>query len=117
MYYSDDMVCIVCGSSLYMDELPNCSVQCVVTSPPYWSLRKYDGEQDSGGFVFGLEPTPELYVEHTILFLREIRRVLKDDGVVFWNVGGEWHPIKGLTGELRGDGIVTRREVMKYVSH
>jgi len=66
------------------------SIQCVVTSPPYWGLRKYDGQQDSGGFVYGLEKTPELYVEHTVLFLREIRRVLKDDGCVFWNVGDSY---------------------------
>ena len=112
------------------------SVQCVVTSPPYWGLRKYDGGQDGvwggrpdcehqwgkekrmkqapqrdhgkgGGFAntrgteaarkgmafeasqgsfcsdceawkgsYGLEPTVELYVEHTIEIMREIRRVL-----------------------------------------
>jgi DNA modification methylase len=78
-----------CGSSLHM-ALPDGSVQCVVTSPPYWGLRKYDGEQDCGGFVFGLEKSPEAYVEHTVLFLREIRRVLRNDGVVFWNVGDSY---------------------------
>jgi len=40
--------------------------------------------------AFGLEPTPELYVSHTVLFLREIRRVLKDDGVVFWNIADSY---------------------------
>lgn len=43
---------------------------------------------------YGLEPTPELYIEHTILILREIRRVLRKDGVVFLNLGdsyaGSW---------------------------
>ena len=37
---------VVQGSSLHM-ALPDASVQCVVTSPPYWGLRKYEGEQDS----------------------------------------------------------------------
>ncbi|GAI64527.1 unnamed protein product, partial [marine sediment metagenome] len=37
--------------------------------------------------AFGLEPTPKLYVQHTIEILREIRRVLRKDGVVFWNIG------------------------------
>ena len=83
------MVEVKQGSSLCMD-IESGSIQCVVTSPPYWGLRKYDGEQDSGGFVFGLEKSPEAYVEHTVLFLREIRRVLKDDGVVFWNVGDSY---------------------------
>jgi len=98
---------IRCGSSLHMD-IPDNSVQCVVTSPPYWGLRKYDGNQDSGGFVFGLEPAPELYVEHTILFLREIRRVLKDDGVVFWNVGDSYNSGGGYI-SVNGFGLRDNR--------
>ncbi len=39
---------------------------------------------------YGLEPTPELYVDHTIEVLREVRRVLRDDGVVFWNIGDSY---------------------------
>lgn len=80
------------------------TVQCVVTSPPYWGLRKYSGEQELvwGGAegcgawrgAFGLEPTVEMYVAHTVEILREIRRVLRKDGVVFWNVGDSYnaHP-------------------------
>jgi DNA modification methylase len=91
----NELLSITCSSSLHMS-LPDCSVQCVVTSPPYWGLRKYDGEQDSGGFVFGLEPTPELYVEHTVLFLREIWRVLMDDGCCFWNIADSfWGSAQG----------------------
>jgi DNA modification methylase len=127
--------------------LPDGSVQSVVTSPPYWGLRKYEGGQDGvwggrpdcdhewgkekrtkqapqrdhakgGGFAstrgteaarrgmafeasqgrlcsicgawkgsYGLEPTVELYVEHTIEVMREIRGVLREDGLVFWNIG------------------------------
>jgi DNA modification methylase len=59
-------------------------VQCVVTSPPYWGLRKYDGEQ--GSEPFGLEASFKLYIEHSLEILGEIRRVLKPDGVVFWNI-------------------------------
>jgi hypothetical protein len=59
-------------------------VQCVVTSPPYWGLRKYDGEQ--GSEPFGLEASFKLYIEHSLDILGEIRRVLKPDGVVFWNI-------------------------------
>jgi len=39
---------------------------------------------------YGLEPTPELYIQHTIEILREIRRVLRKDGVVFWNIGDSY---------------------------
>ncbi len=131
----------------FMDnDLPAESVQMVCSSPPYWGLRKYSGEQDLiwGGQVdcehewiakddnaegytgrkrwqhgesrtsnpdgwstdirqhgtcslcgawkgaYGLEPTPEMYVQHTIEILREIRRVLRNDGVVFWNIGDSY---------------------------
>lgn len=123
------------------------SVQCVVTSPPYWGLRKYAGEQEliwggaegcehewqttttttisnnnglqgstlaggrgisaqggGGGSLFvgiclhcgawrgayGLEPTVEMYVAHTVEILREIRRVLRKDGVCFFNLGDSY---------------------------
>ena len=44
---------------------------------------------------YGLEPTPEMYIEHTIEILREIRRVLRKDGVVFWNIGDSYAAGKG----------------------
>lgn len=120
-------------------------MQCVVTSPPYWGLRKYAGEQVliwpgplpcvrsmrhrwagesrksmTGGVgtgvvgshqhdetyyhvtsntcvkcgawrgAYGLEPTVEMYVAHTVEILREVRRVLRADGVCFWNVGDSY---------------------------
>lgn len=129
-------------------KIPDETVSTVCTSPPYWSLRKYEADdviwggdpeclhgwvlsdkklttgnnsavrgtddnrglhqspkaQGIGGQVqtatgvtcsrcgawrgqFGLEPTPELYVEHTLQVLRAIRRVLRPDGVVWWNIG------------------------------
>jgi len=45
--------------------------------------------------AFGLEPTPEMYVQHTVEILREIRRVLREDGVVFWNIGDSYATGKG----------------------
>ncbi len=126
-----------------MHELPDNSIQCVVTSPPYWGLRKYAGEQDliwgnhngcehewvdksityargttnTGGQPnvgaaripvaelgqqstclkcgvwrgsYGLEPTPELYIAHTIEILNEIKRVLRSDGCLFLNIGDSY---------------------------
>jgi len=58
------------------------SVQCVVTSPPYWGLRNYGVEGQ-----LGLEPTPDLYVEHMVKVFREVRRVLRKDGTVWLNLG------------------------------
>ena len=65
---------------------------CVVTSPPYWGLRKYSGEQ--GQEPLGLERTPERHIERTVEWAREVRRVLRDDGVFWLNYGdcfaGSW---------------------------
>jgi DNA modification methylase len=57
-------------------------VACVVTSPPYWGLRDYG----SSGQI-GLEPTPEAYVAALVEVFREVRRVLKDDGTAWVNLG------------------------------
>lgn len=62
--------------------LPAASVQCCVTSPPYWGLRDYghDGQ-------LGLEPTPDAYVANMVAVFREARRVLNDDGTLWLNLG------------------------------
>ena len=144
---------LICQADARRIPLRDESVQCVVTSPPYWSLRKYAGAQDLiwGGEAscvhewtvesrpltnpgrqmphgdgrvsetdayaqrreprkahlgvvdrsncqrcrawrgaYGLEPAVEMYVQHTIEILREIRRVLRKDGVCFWNIGDSY---------------------------
>jgi len=78
-----------------MADLPEGCVQMVVTSPPYWGLRVYSGEQsvpwdDGSRCPFGNEDTPEAYVAHTVEVLAAINRVLRDDGVCFWNVGDSY---------------------------
>jgi DNA modification methylase len=70
-----------------LSDIPDGSVQCCVTSPPYWGLRDYgqDGQ-------LGLESTPELYVENMVAVFREVRRVLADDGVCWLNLGDSYKP-------------------------
>jgi len=97
-------------ASAHATGLPDASVQCIVTSPPYWALRKYSGEQsiewpavdyapmpglpalhvDAMRCELGLEPTPEAYIGHMVLCLREWRRVLREDGVAFVNLGDSY---------------------------
>ena len=64
---------------------PDASVQCCVTSPPYWGLRDYghDGQ-------IGLELTPEAYVARMVEVFREVRRVLRDDGTLWLNLGDSY---------------------------
>jgi DNA modification methylase len=65
--------------------LPDASVHCCVTSPPYWGLRDYghDGQ-------IGLESTPEAYVARMVEVFREVRRVLREDGTLWLNLGDSY---------------------------
>ena len=133
---------IINGNALRLP-LADCSVQCVVTSPPYWGLRDYGvkpsvwggdagcahewgahnrtahanavhGPNSKGkngnryscetkttgpfctkcGAWFGchgLEPTPDLYVQHEVMIFREVRRVLRDDGIAWINLGDSYN--------------------------
>lgn len=66
----------------------NETFHCVVTSPPYWGLRKYAGRQDRGLFPdLGLEESPDRFIDHLVIIFREISRVLRPDGVVWLNLG------------------------------
>jgi DNA modification methylase len=66
------------------------SVQCCVTSPPYYGLRNYGCEGQ-----IGLESTPEAYVEKLVAVFREVRRVLRDDGTVWLNLGDSYRASGG----------------------
>ena len=63
-------------------EFPDGIAQTVVTSPPYWGLRDYGVPGQ-----IGLEKTPEEYVARMVEVFREVRRVLKDDGTLWLNLG------------------------------
>ncbi len=74
---------IYVGNSIeVLKNLPGESVHCVVTSPPYWGLRDYGVEGQ-----LGLEKTPDEYVEKLVEVFREVKRVLRDDGTLWLNLG------------------------------
>jgi len=80
------MITILNGDVLqHLKELPDCSVHCCVTSPPYWGLRDYgvDGQ-------IGLEKTPEEYVAKMVEVFQEVKRVLRDDGTLWLNLGDSY---------------------------
>ena len=71
------------GDALHaLNRLPSDSVQCVVTSPPYWGLRDYgiDGQ-------IGLEKTLSQFINKLVSIFSEVKRVLKPDGVLWLNIG------------------------------
>jgi len=88
-----------------LTEIADGSVQCVVTSPPYWGLRDYghDGQ-------IGLEQTPDAYVTELVEVFREVRRVLADDGTCWLNLGDSYASFrdgKATPDTTRGDSLGT----------
>ena len=85
------MITILQGDAVeQLRTLPDKSVQCCVTSPPYFGLRDYgiDGQ-------IGMEETPELFVAKIVEVFREVRRVLRDDGTLWLNFGDSHASGKG----------------------
>lgn len=77
---------ILQGEALEMlKTLPDESVNCIVSSPPYWRQRDYGVSGQ-----LGLEPTPEAFVERLTGIFREARRVLRTDGTCWVNLGDKW---------------------------
>jgi DNA modification methylase len=83
-----------------LSSLEEKSVNTCVTSPPYWGLRDY-----GNGDQLGQEETPEKFTENLVKLFREVRRVLRDDGTVWLNLGDSYCG----TGH-KGDTIDSRYE-------
>ena len=96
------------------------TVHTCVTSPPYWGLRDYgtDGQ-------IGLERTPEEYVARIVQVFREVRRVLRDDGTLWLNLGDSYASFRdskatpdtlrgGSTGTLVDKGKAANRSSMNF---
>ena len=74
-----------------IQHLAPASIQCIVTSPPYWGMRLYEVSwpvswADGETCAYGMEQTPEGYVRHTVELLYYLKSSLKEDGSVWWNV-------------------------------
>lgn len=87
LYYVDDAITLYHGHALdIVQTLPDQSVNCVVTSPPYFGLRDY-GEPGQ----YGLEASPAEYVENMRTLFGEVRRVLLYDGTLWLNLGDSYN--------------------------
>jgi DNA modification methylase len=90
---------IVGDSRVILPTLQDCSIDCCITSPPYFGLRDYgiNGQ-------IGLEPTPEAFVAKMVGVFREVRRVLRDDGTLWLNLGDSYNSAasgqNGISGML-----------------
>ena len=96
------MVQIICADVLEgLRQIPDQSVHCVVTSPPYMGLRSYGLSPrewpDGSCCVLGEEPTIELYIDHLVGIFREMKRVMHPTATFWLNMGdryasGGYHP-------------------------
>ena len=84
-----------------LSSLKEKSVNTCVTSPPYWGLRDY-----GNGDQLGQEETPEKFVENLVKLFREVKRVLRDDGTVWLNLGDTYY-------NYRSDGKYPKQTVSK----
>jgi DNA modification methylase len=78
---------IIQGDSIeLLKKLEEGSINTCITSPPYWGLRDYNGESKQ----LGMEDTPEKFVENLVNVFKEVKRVLRDDGTVWLNLGDSY---------------------------
>jgi DNA modification methylase len=89
--------------------LPDNSLHCCVTSPPYFGLRDYgvDGQ-------IGLEDTPDDYVEQLVAVFREVRRVLRPDGTCWLNLGDSYAGSWGSQSKRVTPGEISRNSVTNH---
>lgn len=115
LYYQDESITLHHGDALEVARtLEDGSVDCIVTSPPYYGLRDYGREGQ-----YGAEPTLEGYVEAMRDLFCELRRVLTDDGTLWLNLGDSYNKLKQLQGvpwrvafALQEDWWVLRNDIV-----
>lgn len=101
-------------------DMPDASVHCCVTSPPYFGLRAYlPGDHASKALEVGTEDTPDAYVARLVEVFREIKRVLRDDGSLWVNLGDSYDRNKSrlmiparVALALQADGWLLRDEIV-----
>ena len=85
---------ILCGDAIkVLKTLPDNSINCCVTSPPYYNLRDYGTQKQ-----IGLETNPEEYIEKLVKVFSEVRRVLTEDGTLWVNIADSY------AGSFKGKG-------------
>ena len=83
-----------------LKKLEDQSINTCITSPPYWGLRNYNDEEKQ----LGMEDTPEEFVENLVKVFREVKRVLRDDGTVWLNLGDSYNTTQAGN-KTWGDGV------------
>lgn len=96
-----DVTLLIGNCRKVLPTMPSSSVQCCVTSPPYWGLRNYGVAGQ-----LGLESTPEEYVANMVEVFREVQRILRDDGTLWLNLGDSYCAAQGTSPGLKPKDLV-----------
>src|SRR5574338_609204 len=109
MMKSDNLEILTGDNLTLLLNIPTESIQCCVTSPPYWGLRDYDHPSQVGA-----ELSPEHYVQNLVNVFREVRRVMRADGTLWLNVG-DGYARNGGTGNHGPNAVVgnTKKLIQK----
>lgn len=117
-FQNEDHTVYIGDATAVMQSLPEQSVDCFVTSPPYWKMRDYKTNGQ-----LGLEADSRDYVEKLVDILWGVKRVLKDTGTAWLNIG-DTYVDKSLEGipwrvaqELKEDGWLVRSEIIWHKSN
>lgn len=101
-----------------LQRMPSESVDCIITSPPYWNQRDYHVAESERGMLIGSEPTHNEYVDSLVSVFSEARRVLKKDGSLWLNLGDKYVG-KNLMGipwrvaiAMQDDGWILRNDII-----
>jgi len=101
-----------------LKQIPDASINCVITSPPYWNQRDYTAKKQLMNKMIGQEKTPEEYVTALVRTFQEVKRVLTPDGSFWLNIGDKYQN-KDLTGmpwrvalALKDDGWILRNDII-----
>ena len=103
---------IICGDSLELiRQIPDKSINLIITSPPYFKQRDY------GGFnkEIGNEKTVEEYVDNLLKLFHECVRVIKNDGSIVFNIGDKYEKSKRKVEELQGKILQLVREISRLL--
>jgi DNA modification methylase len=104
-FFEDDALLVLVGDCReQMAAMDGQSVQAIVTSPPYWGLRDYGNPGQ-----LGQEPTPDAYVAAMVEVFREAKRVLRDDGTLWLNLG-DTYSAQRWTGKGEGQPINKKKD-------
>jgi len=117
VFENEEKYIFVCGDSLeVLKTISAETVNCVITSPPYWNLREYDVAENSN--VIGNELDYDDYVKKLTLIFNEVKRILTKDGSLWLNLGDKYHN-KELLGmpwrvalSLMNNGWILRNDVI-----